>query len=245
VLKADKKAIFAAAGAALGTTFGGATADGYLGESGDFYAFPARAISVTVAFSEDGSVTLHDGTDDCAAASRCGLGIVWQGGDRASNITQASLSFVVGSVITPSITVELDDQDLVGDAGNLENTDTASLVIVDTDGAIPSIANNALLSYSQTDANTSVLKISPVPLTNIKNMNINDAGGYANFTVGMRIQAQANDGTAFGALDESASAITQAGIVLDGDAGGRFTGATLVGEVVHANKVTVTNNLGN
>lgn len=232
-------------GSPLGTLFGGATANGYLGESGSFYAFPAREISITVAFSEVGSVTLHNGTDTCAAASRCGLGIEWAGADRASNDTQASLSIVVGSVITPSITVELDDQDLGIAVADLEAGDTASLVFVNNTANLTTIANNALLSYSQVDADNSVLKISPVPLTNIKNLNINAAGGYGDFVVGMRIQAQDNTGAAVGALDVNAMAITEADIELDGDASGRFNGTTLVGEVVHANKITVTNNLGN
>ncbi|MBI1363942.1 MAG: hypothetical protein GC134_08140 [Proteobacteria bacterium] len=227
-------------GAPLGTTFGN-NSDGYLGQSSSFYLFPAREISVTIAFTEDGSTTLDNGTDACAAATRCGLGITWQGGTVASNAHAATVTFTVGSVTAPSFTLELDNG---GGDGNLDNAETASLVVVDTAGKISEISGNALLTYAQTDANTSTLKISPVPLATLIDMNRNVNTGFGTFSVVTAIQARnTGTGNALGAID--AGSITQAAATLDADAGGNYSGTTENVSIVNGNKVSLSANLGN
>ena len=225
-------------GAPLGTT--GNNPTGMLGHSGTFKLFPAREISLTVLTSEDGSVTIADNVEDCVANNTCGLIGTWNGGAQvAANVTLA-VTMTVGNVTTPSITFAVDKNGAGG--ANLADTNTVSYVVVDNAGSITNIAGNSLISYSQLSATSSQLKLSPVPLATIVNLDDTVNAGYGTYSVatatGMRVS-----GTPTG--NNGVGSITQAAAVLDSDAAANYNRATRTARIIQTNRVNIDTSVGN
>jgi hypothetical protein len=204
------------AGGALGNEGfgGGAHQDGYLGQSGNFFTFPARAISVTVEVTEDGSVTLGDNTDDCAA---CALNMVI---DAAANGTTAStasaaVSITVGQSVY-AFTTRLDDSPGAGDA--LSTGDAVEFAFIDNAG---DIGADSMSGVSYNGA-TGILTLSPVPLTAMTSLDNADGLGTYAFTVAAHLL---DGGTSVGSTD-SASVGSATGATYTVDTDQNYTAAT-------------------
>lgn len=193
-----------AAGAPLGDDFGAETANGYLGESGGFYAFPARAISITLTTSSAASVTLDDDTIDCGL---CSLRAVWAGGDTVDPTTAAAaVTLTIGGVTAPSILFRLDHDDTSTEADNtLNDDDLLRLVaITNAENGIDAIDGFTLMRFAsidpedETEINASLV-ISPVPLATL--VNIDQDTAYGTYSVGGSVRALDPLDTNLGAAD--------------------------------------------
>lgn len=184
-----------AAGSALGTVFGGETANGYLGESGDFYAFPARAISITLTTTSAASVTLGNDAIEC---TDCSLRAVWNGVATAPADAAAAVTLTIGNVTAPGILFRMDDDDTsTGADNNLNAADLLRLVaITNADNGIDSINGFNLIKFASVDPADDTelyarLTISPVPLATLTN--IDQATAYGTYSISGSVRAQNTD----------------------------------------------------
>jgi hypothetical protein len=184
-----------AAGSALGTVFGGETANGYLGESGDFYAFPARAISITLTTTSAASVTLGNDAIEC---TDCSLRAVWNGVATAPADAAAAVTLTIGNVTAPGILFRMDDDDTsTGADNNLNAADLLRLVaITNADNCIDSINGFNLIKFASVDPADDTelyarLTISPVPLATLTN--IDQATAYGTYSISGSVRAQNTD----------------------------------------------------
>ncbi|TVR79930.1 MAG: hypothetical protein EA405_11930 [Rhodospirillales bacterium] len=238
-------------GSALGTLFGGATANGYLGQSGDFYAFPAREISISIAAVNAGAASITYDNNAYECDELCGLAVTWAGGPIANATADATLNFSVNGVTTPVLTVKFDKDGSTG--VNIDDGDVGHLTLA---AATAQAASSTLLTYSASGSGAlagitvndgAVLTISPVPLTSLLDLDVNVDTGFGEYSVGFAIQAR-DDGDALGDIDTGT--ITHADVVLDAnDAAGHYNNALrrvrLVGPALGGSRVMLSGALGN
>lgn len=234
-------------GSPLGTLFGGATANGFLGESGSFYAFPAREISISIAAVNSAAASITYGDNDYECDDLCGLAVTWAGGAIANATADATLTFTVNGNTTPILTVKFDKDGSTGT--DIDNGDVGHLTLA---AATAQAASSTLLSYSASGSGAlagiavndgAVLTISPVPLTSLLDLDVNVNTGFGEYSVGFAIQAR-DDGAALGGIDTGT--ITHADVVLDANAAaGHYNNALRRVRLIGANRVELTNSLGN
>jgi len=170
----------------LGSVFG-ENPNGMLGHSGDFYAFPARSISITLTTASAASVTLANQALEC---TDCSLRGVWGGGDGVdSTAAAAAVSLTIGNVAVPGIVFRMDHDDTAGETdNNLNDDDLVRLVVQGGDtGQIASLDGFQLVRYALVDADYARLTISPVPLATL--VNIDAATAYGTYSVAGSVRA--------------------------------------------------------